>query len=197
MRVAPMLAGLFAGLLVFSAVTAEAATPPAFAGADQPGAQKQLDALFASLAKAGSEEEAKPIADQIVGVFMQSGSPSTDLLMSRAAVALQSGDVGTAKKLFETITQISPDFAEGWHQRARIAAVAGNERGAIDNLERTVTLNPRQFEAFAELGGMLESYGDKKGALAMYRKAMALDPNYDDVARHVRELTRAVEGERI
>lgn len=186
-----------AALLVLSSASAGAATPPAYAGADNPVAAKDLDSLFASLAKAGSEELAKPIEDKIVTIFLQSGSPSVDLLMQRAAAALQSGDVATAKKLIDAVTTIAPHYAEGWHQRGRLAAAAGNDEGAIISLERAVSLNPRQFEALAELGGLLEDYGDKSGALAMYRKAMVLDPTFDDVARHVRELTRAVEGERI
>ena len=192
MRTALVLAGLLA-----AAAPAHAATPAAYAGEDVPAARKQLDSLFAALAKAGSEEEAQPIEEQIVTAFLQSGSPSVDLLMSRAAEALQGGDVGTAKKLFASVTDIAPDYAEGWHQRGRIEAVAGEDRAAMVSLQKSVALNPRQFQAYAELAGMLEDYGDKPGALAMYRKAQALDPNFDDVARHVRELTRAVEGERI
>jgi tetratricopeptide (TPR) repeat protein len=186
---------VFAALLLAS--SAEAATPPPFAGADVPAAEKQLDALFASLAKAGSAEEAQPVEQQILGLFLLSGSPSIDLLMNRAAEALQSGDVGTAKRLFDSVTDIAPGYAEGWHQRGRLEAVAGNDKGAIESLERAVALNPRQFQALAELGGMLEEYGDKPGALEVYKKAAALDPNLDEVAGHVRELSRTVEGQGI
>ena len=185
-------------LAAFLAVSgAASATPPPYAGADTPVAQQQLNALFASLAKAGSEEEAKPIEDEIVGLFLLSGSPSIDLLMSRAAEALQSGDAATAKQLFDSVAGIAPDYAEGWHQKGRLEAVAGNDKAAIESLERAVALNPRQFQALAELGGMLEEYGDKSGALEVYKKAHALDPSLDDVARHVRELTRDVEGQGI
>lgn len=190
---------IFALAIVFALsgpLVASAAAAP-FAHAHDPAAHKELDRLFASLAKAGSDEEAKPIEKQIISIFLQSGSPSIDLLMSRAGNALSSGDVGTAKKLLESVTAIAPHFAEGWHERGRIEAAAGDDQAAMLSLQKTVTLNPLQFEAYAELGGMLDDYGDKAGALAMYRKAQALDPNLDDVARHVRELTREVEGERI
>lgn len=188
---------LVAGLLLAAGPAAAAAPPAAFMGADEAVARKRMDALFDALAKAGSEEEAQPIEAQIVTLFLQSGSASVDLLMSRGAEALQGGDVGTARKLFASVTDIAPDYAEGWHQRGRIEAVAGDDEAAMVSLEKAVTLNPRQFQAYAELAGMLEDYGDKTAALAMYRKAQSLDPNLDDVARHVRELTRAVEGERI
>jgi len=183
-------------LLLALSGTAQGAAP-AIARAGEPAARKALDKLFSSLAKAGSDEEAKPIEKQILGIFLQSGSPSIDLLMSRAGDALGAGDVATAKKLFQSVTAIAPGYAEGWHQRARIEAAAGNDQAAMVNLQKTIALNPRQFEAYAELAGMLENYGDKAGALRMYRKAMELDPTLDDVARHVRELVRAVEGERI
>jgi hypothetical protein len=44
---------------------------------------------------------------------------------------------------------------------------------------------------------MLGEYGDKKGALSLYRKVQKLDPTNDDAARAVRKLTREVEGEKI
>lgn len=191
MRIAVVLVAFLAG-----SGAAVAAVPAAKAPAEKP-AQKGLDSLFTALAEAGSAEEAKPIEERILAQFLQSGSPSIDLLMNRAAAALQAGDVKTAKKLFDSVTAIEPDYAEGWHQRARIEAVAGDDQAAMMSLERTLALNPRQFEACAELAGMLEDYGDKSGALKLYRKAQELDPHLDGVARQVRKLTREVEGERI
>jgi Flp pilus assembly protein TadD len=160
-------------------------------------APKPVDALFSALAKTSSPEDAKPIEEQIEALFQQSGSPSVDLLMARAASAVQGGDADTAKKLLASITSIAPDFAEGWHSRAQVQAATGDDEGAMVSLQKTVTLNPRQFTALAELAGMLADYGDKSAALATYRKALALDPHMDGVERHVRELSRAVEGDKI
>ncbi len=189
------------GLLILAVLLAgpgaAVATPAPAVNVPKPAAQTGLDTLFAALARASSAEEAKPIEDQILAQFLQSGSPSIDLLMGRAASALQGGDVKTAKKLFDSVTAIEPDYAEGWHQRARIEAVAGDDQAAMVSLERTLALNSRQFEACAELAGMLEEYGDKSGALKLYRKALDLDPHLDGVARQVRKLKREVEGERI
>ena len=174
-----------------------ALAPAAFAAPAPSAPQKPLDALFAALAQAQSPEQAKPIEEQILTLFLQSRSPSVDLLMTRAAAALTVGDKDLARQLFVAITDIAPDYAEGWHQRARIEAASGNDEAAMFSLEKTVTLNPREFEACVELGAKLEDYGDKKGALAMYRQAQALDPQYDDIARHVRALARDVEGQGI
>ena len=55
-------------------------------------------------------------------------------------------------------------------------------------------LNPRHFAALAELASMLEDYGDKAGALKLYRRALELDPQMDIASRKVRELTQRVEG---
>jgi hypothetical protein len=90
MRIAVVLVAFLAG-----SGAAVAAVPAAKAPAEKP-AQKGLDSLFTALAKAGSAEEAKPIEERILAQFLQSGSPSIDLLMNRAAAALQAGDLKTA-----------------------------------------------------------------------------------------------------
>jgi len=184
---------VLATALVLASPVIAANAPPQLA----PYAVKQLDKLMPKLAKAGSPEAAKPIETQILVLFNQSGSPSIDLLMVRAAAAAHGGDNATAAKLLESITDIAPGFAEAWHLRGMMAADADDDKTAIVYLNRAITLNPRQFQAYADLAGILSEYGDKKQALQYYRKALALDPYYKGLDKQVQQLARQVEGEKI
>jgi tetratricopeptide (TPR) repeat protein len=158
---------------------------------------KPLNALFAQLHAAPSPEDAKPVEEQIRALFRQSGSPSVDLLMARAAAAEAVGDKDTARQLVDAVTNIASNYAEGWHQRGLLQNKAGDDTGAMMSLQKTIELNPRQFEALEQLGEMLEDYGDKAGALKMYRRAQALDPQFEGLQRHIDGLSRAVEGQGI
>ncbi len=183
MRLAPVFLAfaLFAG-------TAVAAPPPQ---------QKHLDLLFSQLAQAQDEEDARDIEKQIDAAFLMSGSASVDLLMSRAEAALGVQKADVARKLIEAVTKLKPDFAEGWHRLAALQAQAKDDRGAMISLQKTVLLNPRQFNACAELAGYLQDYGDKAGALKLYRQALAADPKLDEAQKAVKALSRDVEGEGI
>ena len=164
--------------------------------APQPGMVTE-DQLFAQLKKAERPEDAKPIEDKLKAMFRGSGSPSVDLLMARVQQSLSASDSATARTLAVAITRIAPQYAEGWHVRAGIAASANDDTDALVSLQKVVLLNPRQFNALSELAGMLEDYGDKAGALKLYRRALALDPQLEGVQRHTRALAREVEGQDI
>ena len=168
-----------------------AATPPA-----KP-ALPSLDQLFDQLKRAGSTDEAKPIEEKIGGIFLQSGSASVDLLMARASAATAAGDKDTAKKLLEAITALVPNYAEGWHARANLQRTLNDDGGAMVSLGHVILLNPRQFAALYELGNMMEDYGNKAGALKLYRKALELDPQLDGAQKHVDAIVRDVEGQGI
>jgi tetratricopeptide (TPR) repeat protein len=156
-----------------------------------------LDTLFAQLRQAQTPEEAKALEGQIEGLFLVSGSPSVDLLMTRATAAQTAGDKDTARKLYDAVTEIAPKYAEGWHRRGAMQADAGDDEGAMLSLGKAVELNPRNFDAMEQLGEMLEDYGDKPGALKMYRRAFALDPQFEGLKQHIDGLSRAVEGQGI
>ena len=160
-------------------------------------APSEEDKLFSDLAKAGSSEEAAPIETKLNALFKVSNSPSVDLLMSRAAAALTAADHDTARKLIDSITRVAPNYAEGWRQRGQLQAAAGDDSGAMISLQKAVQLNSRHFAAMSELAGMLESYGDKPGALKLYRRVLALDPQMEGVARHEKALAKDVEGQGI
>ena len=184
---------VLAAVWTFSTAAVAAGAPPQLA----PYAAKQLDKLMPRLAKAGSPEAAKPIETEVLTLFSQSGSPSIDLLMVRAAAASHAGDNDTSAKLLESVTDIAPGFAEAWHVRGMMAAAADDDKTAIIYLNRAITLNPRQFQAYADLAGILAEYGDKKQALQYYRKALAIDPYYNNLDKEVQQLARQVEGEKI
>ena len=159
--------------------------------------KSQIDRWFADLARAESAEDAKPIEEKLEAAFRQSGSPSLDLLMTRAKAAVAAGDSKTAPTIMASVNRLAPNFAEGWRLRAMLDAAAGNDGAAMVALQKVVTLNPRHIFAMADLAAMLEDYGDKKAALALYRKVLALDPRHEGAVDRSRALEREVEGQGI
>lgn len=173
--------------------------PLAVAGApaQKPHQKPQIDILFDQLHAAERPEDAQPIAEKIDALFRQSGSASIDLLMSRANAALGQDDNKTARRLLDAVTAIAPDYAEGWHARARMQQAANDDAGAMVSLQKAVRRNSRDFSAMSDLADMLEDYGDKPGALKLYRRVLALYPQMEGAARHVKALSRDVEGQGI
>jgi tetratricopeptide (TPR) repeat protein len=187
-------------LLLLSGMAAAAQAPkPAAKPAAKPAQpQKPLTEaqLLEQLKKADSAEAAKPIEEKLAGLYRASGSPSIDLLMTRArAVALS--DKKAARKLINAVTNIVPRYAEGWRTRAALDSEMGEDAAAMVSLQKTVLINPRHFMALVELGDLLQEYGDKAQALKLYRQAAALNPQMEGAEMRIRELTRAVEGQDI
>jgi Flp pilus assembly protein TadD len=110
---------------------------------------------------------------------------------------LEANDLETAEQLLAELTDLAPDFAEGWHRHAIIKLRQENFEEAMTSLRHTLSLQPKHFFAMAELGSILDEFGDTENALAAYREAIALNPFIDGLGARVRELTRNVEGQGI
>jgi tetratricopeptide (TPR) repeat protein len=152
---------------------------------------------LAKLAKAADQRAARPIERELKARWAHSGSPSADLLMKRTDQAMEAHDFDTARQIAQKLTDIAPEFAEAWHRRATLAAQKDDYEDAITSLRRTLSLQPKNFVALAELGGILEEYNDKPHALDAYRQAKAIDPFIDGITDRIRELTKTVEGQGI
>jgi tetratricopeptide (TPR) repeat protein len=178
----------FAAVLIIAAflpISALSATP------------QSADKLLAALAHAKDAESAQKIEDQLNLLWSHSGSDSADLLLQRAKNALNGQDVPTAREILKPLTAIAPNFAEAWRLRAEADLSAGDYADALLALQRTLALEPRQFDALASLGDVLEEFNDKPHALEAYRRSLAIDPYVEGVSDRVRELTHEVEGQKI
>jgi tetratricopeptide (TPR) repeat protein len=166
-------------------------------GRPTPRAPETDEQLLGRLAKAPDRRAARAIERELRARWSHSDSPSADLLLKRVDQAIEAHDMDTAREIATKLTEIAPDFAEGWHRRATLAAEKDDFTDAIDALRKVLALQPKHFIALAELGQILEEFDDKPRALEAYRQAKELDPFIDGLDDRIRQLSKEVEGQGI
>jgi len=162
-----------------------------------PPAPPTAEELLAELALTENEEDAEDIERRLRTLWSRSGSATADLLFARSDEAMEADEFEIAEQLLAELTDLAPNFAEGWHRHAIIELRQEHFEEAMASLRHTLSLEPKHFLAMAELGSILEEFGDTTRALAAYREALAINPFIDGLEERVRELTRNVEGQGI
>lgn len=161
------------------------------------GDHNLLETLYQDLAVAEDQDAAKIVADNILKIWMRSGSDTVDLLTERAHVALEAEDAKTAEKLLDAVVDIAPNFAEGWNRRATLYFVNKDYARSMADVQRVLALDPLHFGALSGLGAMLQETGLEAAALNVYRKALKVHPYLPGARREVEKLQVEVEGRKI
>jgi len=131
---------------------------------------------------------------QLQALWGKSGSASMDLLLKRGRDALEVDDSRAAIEHLTALTDHAPDFAEGWHSRAKAFFEAGLYGPALADLERTLRLNPNNYNAILGLGAILETFEDPKRAYQAYLRAQAIHPHHEELGKALERLKPQVEG---
>ena len=184
-------------VLVLSSVAVSAsppAVPKSAAVSEDASRVLALDALLERLAASADADEADELEARIWSYWAASGSDSVDLLMSYGLEALEAQELEEALRIFNHITSLAPGYAEGWHKRSAVNFLLDDYQGSLGDLEHVLRLEPRHFGALSGLAIILQELGDEQGALAAYRKALAVRPFLPGAQEAVAELTVAVEG---
>ncbi len=173
-------------------LTMKPAAPPSSTRDD--GRRATLDDLFARLAAAKDEAEAKGIAQLIERRWLRSGSDTADLLMSRASEAIQAKEHALAVELLDRVITLQPEWAEAWNRRATAFFLLDDTASAMADLRQVLTREPRHFGAWAGLGHIYMAGGDKQRALEAYRKALAINPKMEKLRELVERLAPEIDG---
>lgn len=153
----------------------------------------RLDDLFGALA-AAEGSDAQQIAGKIAAEWSKSGSPTVDLLLSRGREALEQGRTAAAIGHLTALIDHAPDFAEGYNSRATAYFNDGRFGPALDDIRRTLALNPRHFGAMMGLALILEDIDRPAAALEVWREVVRLYPASPEAARAIPALEREAEG---
>jgi tetratricopeptide (TPR) repeat protein len=168
---------------------------PPLAGAEARQDDPRLDGLFARLKAAGSALEAEPVEREIWAVWVEAGDAGGDALMARGSEALARRDHLEARDAFDELVRRAPDFAEGWNKRATLHFVAGDYRASVEDIRRTLALEPRHFGALSGLGLIYLAVDRPEAAARSFEAALAIHPHLSGARAQVEMLKAKAAGE--
>lgn len=122
-------------------------------------------------------QETKVIERRILSYWMDSGSEEINSLLEQSIAYMNRGEFQASLKILNYIVANRPEFAEGWNIRATLHYLMLNYDLSIDDINRTLELNPKHFGALNGLALIYENTGQKIKALEAYEAVFQISPN--------------------
>ena len=175
-------------------------TPPVASATDLSPAEarsRRLQDYYEDLAEAPDAATAERIVREIEAVWMMSGSATANLILERAIRAVEAQRIDLGLKLLDTVTELYPDWAEGFNRRAYVHVMRRDLNRAVGDLRRVLALDPGNFRALEGLAQILRDMGQAKAALSVVRELLTRHPHSPGAKDMLKELEREVEGQGI
>jgi tetratricopeptide (TPR) repeat protein len=115
-----------------------------------------LDALFTRLARC-ARAEAGATEDRIWDVWMHHPHHAAARELDLATGDIVARRYDLAETRLTRLLRRAPDFAEAWHKRAALYYMLGRDSECLDDIRRTLELEPRHFGAMLHFAEILRS----------------------------------------
>jgi tetratricopeptide (TPR) repeat protein len=165
-------------LLMLASATLRAAEPaplpPAIALSES--AAKERVALFAALAAAKSDAEAREIEERLWTFWRSLADEQSRQLLEQSREAQLRFDYAEALLYNKEAVKRAPQFAEGWNQLGYVYFLAGQYDASLDAIDRVLALEPMHYAALAGKGIILYYAGKVEEAQAPLKRALAINP---------------------
>ncbi len=122
-------------------------------------------------------------------VWFRGGTADQNERLQRVREEIGRGRLEEAYELATALIKAAPEYAEAYNQRA--IASYGQERfeQSVEDCERVLELNPYHFGALSGMGQCYLRMGKRLQALAVFQKALELQPYSEGLRQTVRALT--------
>lgn len=134
-----------------------------------------LDALFARLARC-AKDEAEPTEERIWDVWMHHphAAAAHELDLATGDIAARRYDI--AETRLTRLLRRAPDFAEAWHKRAALYYMLGRDAECVNDIARTLELEPRHFGAMLHFAEIRSARAAAEASFAL-KVARAIHPH--------------------
>jgi tetratricopeptide (TPR) repeat protein len=172
---------IFAATMLLLAVSVEtlcAAEPtplPPAAGLSEAAARERT-ALFAALAAAKSDAEARTVEERIWAFWRSFADAQSRELLDESRQAQLRFDYDEALIYLKALVKHAPQFAEGWNQLGYVYFLAGKYDESLKTIAHVLELEPMHYAALAGEGIILYQEGKIDEAQAPLKRALAIDP---------------------
>ena len=149
---------------------------------------ERLGTLFDRLKTTDNNVEGAVLTQLIWDVWHESDNAVVKDLMSEGIREISVRNYDAALTAFNKMVEVEPDFAEGWNKRATVYYLMGRYKASIQDIERTLALEPRHFGALSGLGLIFLAIGNDAAALKAFEAALKVNPNLPGPRTHAEEL---------
>jgi tetratricopeptide (TPR) repeat protein len=121
-------------------------------------------------------------------VWSRSGDAATDRLFAVGVEQLAQRQLHAAVESFSRILERRPDFAEGWNKRATVYFLLGDYPHSLADCDEVMARNPYHWGALSGYGMIYMQLDQPGRAIGYLEKALAVNPNLDQVAQTIEAL---------
>ena len=137
----------------------------------------RLDDLFAALQVTENASIIAITESQIWEIWLQHANADVEQLMLIGTQRMNTQRYAEAMVVFNRLTEIFPEYAEGWNKRATLHYILGNFDASISDIEKTLELEPRHFGALSGLGMVLIKREELNKAKQAFEDLIEVHPN--------------------
>ncbi|MAM70430.1 MAG: hypothetical protein CMP91_04710 [Gammaproteobacteria bacterium] len=151
----------------------------------------RLPALFEQLKSPDAQAtRGAPVEIQIWDIWAEHPDPEINQMMILAMDEMNGNQLGLALSSFNLIIERAPDFAEAWNKRATLHWMLGNTQESLDDIIKTLELEPNHFGALSGLGMVYVELGRYNAAYDALQQALEIHPDMPGVIANLEALQR-------
>ena len=117
--------------------------------------------------------------------------------MAEGVDAMNRRQFDVALTAFDRIVQLAPEFAAGWNKRATVYYLRDELEESVEDIRRTLALEPRHFGAISGMGLIFLERGDEGAALRAFESVLEINPHARGAQLRVEFLRAKLRGNAI
>ena len=136
----------------------------------------RLNNLFKKLNETANQDEIRDLISDIWNIWYEVDDPKVIEYFEKGIQAMNLRNYPLAIRFFNNLIEEDPNFAEGWNKRATVHFMMGNFDQSMQDIIKTLELEPRHFGALDGMGLIFIHQGQFQQAIDVYDKMLEIFP---------------------
>ncbi len=136
----------------------------------------RLNNLFKKLNETENQNEIRDLISDIWNIWYEVDDPKVIEYFEKGIQAMNLRNYPLAIRFFNNLIEEDPNFAEGWNKRATVHFMMGNFDQSMQDIIKTLELEPRHFGALDGMGLIFIHQGQFQQAIDVYDKMLEIFP---------------------
>ena len=136
----------------------------------------RLNNLFKKLNETENQDEIRDLISDIWNIWYEVDDPKVIEYFEKGIQAMNLRNYPLAIRFFNNLIEEDPNFAEGWNKRATVHFMMGNFDQSMQDIIKTLELEPIHFGALDGMGLIFIHQGQFQQAIDVYDKMLEIFP---------------------